>query len=512
MLWILWMYLINTFFILIVSICEARRPAKALNWLIICLILPVIGFGFYLIASNPVRIRRQRLTSPNNESDSLPDSFSCSASIIAQSVRHLTVHGLRMGGVQVLTNGVQTFEQLIESLRYAQKTIDLEYYIYRDDQIGRRITDLLIQRAATGVRVRLIRDGWGSRKFPQNQITRMIDAGIECRTIFPLRLPWIMSNWNYRDHCKIVIIDGKEGFTGGINVGYEYTGLKPNIGFWRDSHFRIAGEAAIDLQTVFDFHWNIASPEGMKTRTRWNIKAGGTRKPIQVSVRKSENIPPTSKVAIFGWSAESGNELGTMDGTSADTILNTKALQKVYIQTLEGNPGIPTQVIREAYFICLTQAHKTIDITTPYFVPDADIIMSIKTAVARGVRVRLLVPSRYTDFKTTMVGAASRTYYGELLEAGVQIYLYEKGVLHAKLMVIDEEIAQVGSANYDFRSYRLNYEVCEILYSKDVARELTKQFDLDLTDSVPLRIEDLLQRSVSQRILDQAARLLSPML
>lgn len=181
------------------------------------------------------------------------------------------------------------------------------------------------------------------------------------------------------------------------------------------------------------------------------------------------------------------------------------------MQTLEGNPEIPTQVIREAYFICLTQAAQTIDITTPYFVPDVDIITAIKAAVARGVRVRLLVPHKM-ECTTVIVGAASRTYYGDLLEAGVNIYLYKKGILHAKLMVIDGEIAEVGTANYDMRSFRLDYEVCEIFYSTDVARELTEQFERDLTNSVPLCIEDLRQRSRLRRILDQGARLISPLL
>jgi cardiolipin synthase len=509
--WILWLYLFNTLFMLIVAIREVRRPAKALYWLTIGLILPVIGFGLYLSTSNPVRIRRERLTSPYNESDTLPDSFSRSASVIAHALRHLTVHGLRTGRVQVLKNGIETYEKLIESIQKAKRTIDLEYFIYRDDQIGRRITDLLIERSLAGVRVRFLRDGWGSRKFPRSQIIRMMDAGIECRTFFPVRFPWVLSNWNYRDHCKIVVIDGKEAFTGGINVGDEYTGLKPNVGFWRDTHVRIVGEVAIDLQAVFDAHWNIASKEWMKTKIRQNKKVEDKIKLIHDSRSISQNITQPGRSTLSKWSAEWGAELVSMDGSNVDTAPNAEALQKAYVQTLEGNPGIPTQVIRQAYFIGLTQATRTIDITTPYFVPDADIIMAIKTAVARGVRVRLLVP-RQVDLTTMIVGAASRTYYGELLEAGVQIYLYNKGVLHAKLMIIDGEIAQVGAANYDMRSFRLDYEVCEVLYSIDVARELTEQFERDLSDSVLLNIEDLRNRSLSQRILDQGARLLSPLL
>lgn len=511
MVWILWLYLINTLFMLIIAIREVRRPAIALFWLTIDLILPVIGFGLYLGTSNPVRIRRERLTSPHNESDTLPDSFSRSASVIANALRHFTVNGLRTGRVQVLTNGIETYEKLIECIQNAEKTIDFEYFIYRNDQIGTRITDLLIGRVKAGVQVRFVRDGFGSRKFPQSQIIRMMNAGIECRTFFPMRFPWVLSNWNYRDHCKIVVIDGKEAFTGGINVGYEYTGLKPDVGFWRDTHVRIEGEVAFDLQALFNAHWNIASPERIKSRVSLNTKIEDMQQPIQTPGHILQNFAPDSKAALSLWSAESGVELGIIDGAGVDTVQKKKGLQEAFVQTLEGNPGIPTQVIREAYFICLAQATQTIDITTPYFVPDADIIMAIKTAVARGVRVRLLV-SRKMERAAVMVGAASRTYYGELLEAGVHIYQYNKGILHAKLMIIDGEIGEVGAANYDMRSFRLDYEVCEVIYSAGVARELTEQFERDLTDSVPLSIEDLKQRSRSQRILDQGARLLSPLL
>jgi cardiolipin synthase len=509
--WILWLYLLNMFLMLTIAIREVRKPANALNWLTINLIFPFIGFGLYLSASHPVRIRRERLTSPHNKSDKLPDSFSRTASVIAHALRHLTVHGLRTGRVQVLKNGIETYEKLIESIRNAKRTIDMEYYIYRDDQIGRLITDLLIERSSAGVQVRFLRDGFGSRQFPRRQIVRMMNAGIECRTFFPVRFPWVLlSNWNYRDHCKIVVIDGKEAFTGGINVGYEYTGLKPDVGFWRDNHVRIMGEVAADLQAVFDAHWSIASPERMKTRTR-NKKVEDTLKPIQSPRHILQNTTQPGRASLADWSTEWGVELGTMDGSSDDTTPNTETLQEAYVQTLEGNPGIPTQIIRQSYFICLTQATRTIDITTPYFVPDADIIMAIKTAVARGVRVRLLVP-RQMDLTTMIVGAASRTYYGELLEAGVHIYLYNKGILHGKLMIIDGEISVVGAANYDMRSFRLDYEVCEVLYSANVARELTEQFEHDLTDSELLKIEDLRNRSLSQRILDQGARLLSPLL
>jgi cardiolipin synthase A/B len=491
--WFFCLCLLNTFFILFIAIWEVRRPANALNWIIIALILPIIGFCLYLSTSNPKHIHLKRLTSSHNKSKKLPNTYSHSASVIADALQQYSVHGLRVGQVQVLNNGIAKYDQLIESLQKAKKTIDLEYFIYRNDQIGNRITELLIDKAANGVQVRFVRDGWGNKKFPRHIIFQMMDAGIECRTIFPLRFPWILSNWNYRDHCKIVTIDGKESFTGGMNVGYEYTGLKADVGFWRDTHLQIVGEVTEDLQTIFEVHWNIALPDRINSKTKSEV----TKKPTK-----------TASINLSKWSAELGSEYA-IDGKMTDNSPKTGKLLKAYIHTLEGNPGVPTPVIRQAYFICITQATKTIDITTPYFVPETDIIMALKTAVARGVRVRLLVP-RHVDYK--IVGFASRTYYGELIEAGVQIYQYDKGMLHAKLMIIDEEIAEVGAANYDMRSFRLNYEVCEVMYSADVARKLTQQFENDLTDSVPLRIENLLQRSLTERMIEQGARLLSPLL
>ena len=501
MIWIISLCLLNTVCLLIVAIREVRRPSKALFWLTISLVLPFIGFLFYLITSSPVSISRERLTSPHDKLDTFPRSFSDSTSVIAHSLQPLSVHGLQASRVQVLENGSRTYNKLIESLQNAQSTIDMEYYIYRDDQIGRHITDALIKRSTAGVRIRFLRDGWGSRQFPKDQIIQMMDAGIKCRTIFPLRFPWVLSNLTYRDHCKNVVIDGKEAFTGGINVGYEYTGLKQDVGFWRDTHVRIVGEVANDLQAIFASHWNIASPERMKMTTQRKRKTKDT---------------PSHKIALpssafSGWSTEWNYEIGTIDGTNIDTDPNIDTLQEAYLQTVEGNPGIPTQIIRETYFICLTQATQSIDIYTPYFVPDGDIIMALKTAVLRGVRVRLLVASQ-KDLSTLIAGLASRTYYGELLEAGVDIYQYNKGMLHAKVMVIDKEIALVGTANYDIRSFRLDYELCEVIYSADVARELTEQFEYDLTNSVALQIDDLSQRSVTQRIIEQGARLLSPML
>nr|WP_290589980.1 phospholipase D-like domain-containing protein [Alicyclobacillus sp.] len=203
------------------------------------------------------------------------------------------------------------------------------------------------------------------------------------------------------------------------------------------------------------------------------------------------------------WNVELGPDLVEDAPEPADAWI------PVCTQTVVGRPDAPVQAIRDLYFLCITQAQRCVDITTPYFVPDGDILAAMKTAAVRGVRVRLLVPRR-CDHR--VVGMASRTFYRDLVQAGVAIYLYEPGVLHAKVMQVDDEIAIVGAANYDLRSFRLSHEVCQVMYSRPAAAELTRQFEQDLAHSTRLTVEDLEAAPRWKAALDQAARLLAPLL
>lgn len=486
--WVAWLYLLNTILLVIIAIREARRPAKALTGLVVGIVFPVIGFLFYLITSARIPVRGDRLTVSRNTSDPLPDTFSRSAVTIAHALHRFSVSGLKTCRVKVLTNGREKFPNLIEALRRAQHTIEMEYYIYRHDQIGKQITDTLIERARAGVRVRFIKDGVGSIAFPKAHVQRMMAAGVQCKTMYPIRFPSVVSTLNYRDHCKIVVVDGQAGFTGGINVGDEYLGLDSKIGNWRDTQVRVEGGAAEDLRAIFEAHWKLASEERVSARTR-----------------QFANRPVAKQTAAF--STEASAELSTIDTNRSQP--GVQSLPEAYVQTLESNPGLPTQIIREAFFICITQAAQSVDITTPYLIPDADIIVAMKTAVARGVRVRLMVPGHPDHW---VVGLAAQTYFGELLEAGVHIYLYNNGFLHAKVTTVDREVAVVGAASYDMRSFRLDYEDCEVIYSTAVAEELTAQFERDLLDSTPLSQSHLEERSTPRRLAGQVARLLGPLL
>lgn len=489
--WLGWIYLINTFLLIFIAVREVRRPITALTWLTISLIVPIIGFLIYLSSSRPFRLNEVKRSSVTDETESLPEKFSRAAITIARSLNKITVNGLRKGKVQLLINGVNTYEQLIKSLENAQKTIDVEYYIFRNDHIGKVITNILMERSMSGVQVRFIIDGWGSRKFSKSVIHQMMDVGIKCRTFFPLRFPKAVKNWNYRNHCKTVIIDGKEAFTGGINIGDEYSGKKPDIGFWRDTHVRILGDAVEDLTVLYNAHWQIVSKAHVTVN---KVRSENKEKMLLKS--------QLSKKLLTKWSTEWAAELGSIDAEHPTEDIG----YETFIQTIEGNPGIPTQAMREAFFICITQADHTIDISTPYFLPDIDIMMALKTAVSRGVRVRLLIPQNVDN---KLVDLASRTFFGELLDVGVEIHLYNRGLMHAKQMTIDEEIVLIGAANYDIRSFRLNLETCELFYNRGLASQLTNQYENDMNDSIILRKEDLAQRSTVQRIQEQGARLLS---
>jgi cardiolipin synthase A/B len=289
-----------------------------------------------------------------------------------------------------------------------------------------------------------------------------------------------------------VVIDAHIGFVGGINVGDEYTGRKPGVGPWRDTHVQLLGDTAVqELQSIFDMNWAIATPDGGQ-----NLKhvSERSRSIVQRIVQRGPSAP--------SYAGEWAEELTDKSAYSDDWMQG-------YVQAVESGPDRRIQAIRNLFFTCLTQANTSVDITTPYFVPDTDVLTAIKTAVLKGVTVRLLVPER-PDHKA--VGLASRTFYKDLLDAGVQVHFYTGGILHAKVMVVDDEVSILGAANYDLRSFRTNYEVCQVLYSPEVASELRRQFERDLQRSFPLTTEWLQQPSPWQHGAQRLARLFAPLL
>lgn len=541
MAWVVALFAMNTALLCVVAIREVERPTRALTWLVVGMVLPGIGFLVYLVLSDRPSRRRpgQKRVQTTELKWAPPQSWGKSAASVARLTLKLTGVSPVSSKVGVLTNGNETYKALIFTLQKARESIDVEFYIYRDDHIGRTLTDILLTKAREGVQVRFMVDGWGSRKLPRRVLDGMKSAGIDCRRFFPVRFPWIIPTLNHRDHCKIVVIDRRIAFAGGINVGDEYTGRKPQTGPWRDTHLALTGEAVRQLEKVFEMNWSVATPHPEPANSFQS--APKSKHPSPMSVAKQPSKQPSARSArsdhksdlrLFNlqfngeWASEweqrrpglEQGETGSQAARQSSEVSHPGPTEKsmeighlapAWVQTVQSGPDSPGQAIEQLFFEALTQAVKSIEVTTPYFVPDTDIISALKNAAYRGVRVRLLLPLQ-ADHR--VIAMASRTYFAELVEAGIQIYLYKKGILHAKVMTIDKEVSIVGAANFDLRSFRLNYEVSEVIYSQDVASRLVSRFEKDLENAQLLTHQQLAQETGLQRTLNRGARVLSLML
>lgn len=360
---------------------------------------------------------------------------------------------------KILTNGDETFRQMIQDMSEAKHHIHFQFYIIRHDTTGQQFKQVLIDKAREGVKVRVIYDGVGSVRLDKRYITELKEAGVEVVTFFPVILPFLNNKLNYRNHRKIVIIDGKIGFVGGLNIGDEYLGKDTRYGFWRDSHVRLEGESVYLLQNIFLKDWFFVTEENIE---------GDSYYPSLIE--------------------EPGEEL---------------------IQIASSGPDSDWESIWQMYFSIIATAQEKIYITSPYFVPDDSISMALKTAALSGLDVRILLPSR-PDHQT--VFWASRSYFQELLEAGVRFYLYQPGFVHAKILLVDGVVASIGTANMDIRSFQHNFEVNAIIYNSNSVYKLEEDFINDLMDSKELTLKEYKRRPWHHRILESVARLLSPLL
>ncbi len=358
---------------------------------------------------------------------------------------------------EVLTNGRKTFRALFSALETAKDHIHLEYYIFHNDAIGRDILNLLMRKASEGVKVRVLVDGLGNRSL-EKRFGELRKAGIEMAGFYPVRFPFLSRRLNLRNHRKIVVIDGRVGFLGGLNVGDEYLSRNKKIGFWRDTFLKLEGDAVNSLQTVFLNDWYVGTHE-------------------DISGPRYYPHPP-----------QLGNQLTQIAATGPDSDWGS---------------------MLEIFFVALTSAEKTIYIETPYFIPDEGSVMALKTAALSGLDVRIILMG-IPDHKITYW--ASLSYVEELLESGVRIYRYTKGILHAKVMILDSEIGVVGSTNFDIRSFSLNFEISAFIYECAFANRLEEDFHQDLDDSEEIVLEDYKLRPLSNRIKESSARLFSPLL
>jgi cardiolipin synthase A/B len=460
-------------FIAFVISLENRKPAHTITWLVVLGSFPLIGFFFYLMFGR--NYRKQRLFQKKAMLDEQTflkfqgqREWDVEQMPIGEHQRPLLQLAHQIGKspvslateTRVLTNGEETFSTIFEELEKATQHIHLEYYIVRHDEVGQKLKTILIEKAKKGVHVRFLYDAVGSWKLSKTYIQELRDAGVEMIPFSPVRLPFLSNTINFRNHRKIIVIDGTIGFVGGLNIGDEYLGKDKYFGFWRDTHLWIRGEAVRTLQLIFLQDWYYMTGKTLLT---------------------PEYLSP---------------QLVHYDGQGG-------------VQLIAGGPDQKWEVIKHLYFAMITSAQRSIWIASPYFVPDEDILTALKVAALSGLDVRILAPKR-PDKK--IVFYASRSYFPELLEAGVKIYEYSKGFLHSKIMIVDGELASIGTANMDMRSFHLNFEVNAFLYHTDSTKKLVADFLEDLKEASQIDYETFQQRPLSIRVVESVSRLLSPLL
>ncbi len=391
-----------------------RDPASAAVWMSIVLLLPLVGSLLYLLTG-------YRPAPP--PTGAIPSDGDPLETLIAAGCRTRTT---RYNHLQLLHNGSNAFSALILALQRATRSIHLEYYIFRDDRIGRTIAELLVRKARAGVEVRLIYDAVGSWGIGRKMLGRLHEAGVRTAAFEPLRFPWFTPRATRRNHRKIAVTDGKVAFLGGINIAKYYLD-GDDMGRWRDEHLRIEGDAVADLQRLFLADWAHATGERLNPKP--HIVPHTIRQPLPIQL---------------AW-AESGPSRTVLSDTLVALIL---------------------------------RARKRICICTPYFLPPPSLLEALRIAVRSGVRIEAMIPA-CSD--SSLLNPLSDSYIDDLLDAGIELYRYEAGFLHAKLLIVDDATASVGTANLDYRSLRDNLEVTAFIRDRRTVGELSSLFEADLT-------------------------------
>jgi Phosphatidylserine/phosphatidylglycerophosphate/cardiolipin synthases and related enzymes len=453
---------------------ERRTPAKAAAWILLALAVPVLGFAGYWMIGRSRRVKAGRDASREFEQAAERLSI-CAASPgelghagmleqkqLLQLLRVCSGRPVTLGNqVKVLTNGRETFASILEEMEQAKHHIHLDYYTIRDDGIGRKFLNILTAKAKAGIEVRVLYDGIGSINLGKRYIRELKQSGVQVSCFLPARVALLKRLLNSRNHSKIAVIDGRVGFVGGINIGDEYLGKDKRLGFWRDTQLRLEGDSVYFLQELFMKDWELAAKE------RLPVHAG----------YMPEHDP---------------------DDASQEPVL-----------IVSSGPDRRGEPILETAFAAVKVARSSVYISTPYFIPDESLLAVLGSAAKSGVDVRLIIPG-LAD--TQLVLWATLSFVERMLEAGVRVYRYQKGFIHAKVMIVDDLLAVVGTANMDMRSFHSNFEQNAVLFDPGTIEHLKQDYEQDLLDSRELEAVDFRQRPRREKAAEAAARLLSPLL
>jgi cardiolipin synthase len=470
------LYIITITSTVIIVILENRSPLKTISWILVLVTLPIFGLIIYLVFGQSFRKQKmfnlkelgdmkwlqvmsqdQKLNLHKNrwlKDERIQEKKNLMTLLLNNSKALLTGYNR----VKILNDGKETFSSIFKALQKAKDHIHLEYYILEDGELASELLSILMRKAREGVEVRVIFDDVGSWKLSKKYVEDLKDAGVHIYAFLPVRFPVLTSRVNYRNHRKIIVIDGQTAFLGGLNFADRYLHGIPGIGAWRDTHLKMTGEAASSLQIVFLIDWYFVRQE----------------------VLLDEKYLPYKKVK-----------------------------QKCLLQITASGADSDWASIMQAYFLAITSAKSNVYISSPYFMPNGSILMALKTAAMSGVDVRILIPYKSDSFMTYW---GTLSYIEELLEASVKIYFYKGGFNHSKIMMVDGILSTVGTANMDVRSFEQNFEVNALIYDEETTLELRARFLTDLEDSEELHLHEWQSRSKSQKIKESLARLFTPLL
>lgn len=464
--------IINTLCVISLIFIERKEPTTTWAWLLILLILPGIGFLAYLVLGQNLsrqKLFREKIVRDVKRAKELEEKYKKLdkstgtledyKDLIKMNYNHCGALYTNGNAVKIFTKGEDKFRELFKDIRNAKKFIHVEYYILRMDELGKAFIEELGRKVEEGVEVRLVIDGMGSKGLRKKDMRYIESLGIKFAIFFRGTLPHINTRINYRNHRKIVVIDGTVGYVGGFNIGNEYLTGGKDFKFWRDTHVKIQGEAVNELNKRFIQDWDYAA-EG--------------------DIDDYKEYFPKSK--DYG---------------------------RIGIQIVSSGPDHNEEYIKNAYMKIINNAKKNVYIQTPYLVPDESMLEALKISALSGVDVRILVPDKPDHFFMEWILSAN---VEALIKFGVKMYRYKKGFIHSKTIVADGEVCSIGTANLDIRSFRLNFEINAIIYDEEVALGQEEVFFRDIDDSVLIDPEKFAKRSRSLKIKESLIRLLAPIL
>ncbi len=466
-----WNYIIVAIIILgtiFIIISENRNPVKTIAWCLILIFIPILGIILYVLFGMDNRHRRlikeedyQQLkerTASIQEKDictNPPEKHKLLIQLMSQVNNAFPLHGNK---VEILTDFSTMSDKLIQDINKAKHNINVLFFKFENDAAGNRVADALIAKAAEGLEVRLVYDAVGNITVPRKFYRKLKNNGVQVKSFIKVYLPFLSRYYNSRNHRKVVVIDGKLGYMGGMNIAQRYAvGLK--WGVWRDTHLRITGPAVSELQTSFLVDWKFSS-----------------RKKVDLDAMYPHNP------------------------ACGDTLM----------QIVTGGALEKWNNIMQGYMKAISRSSNYVYIQSPYFIPPEPIMNVLQNAALSGVDVRIMMP--YRGDKGVLPPWASRSYIKEALEAGIKVYLYQKGYMHAKTLVSDDDFVTIGSTNIDSRGFELDFEINAFIYDEKLAKEQKNIFLADQEDSELLKLEEWKKRPLIDKIKESFARIFSPLL